>query len=233
MTNFDLEALEKALSSKERKPRQDLSLKSALSKRDLWNEAVRLADEMDTIYGRKLRTRHHGDSYYIYSGSLVRNGFRHNDIDDVPRPVFEKLVANGRRALKDYHDMVHKLIIENPEIALEANLEGKTGSGVLNFAYNKRMEQIDITFRSRVMCPTGNIYLNLPITLKTPLGEEFVISVNWWSYRRHPSVNGIERYPKKPQEMVKLVHFLTYFEQVVREINRQLDEIEIRKEVKR
>jgi len=233
MTNFDLEALEKALSSKARKPRQDLSLKSALSKRDLWNEAVRLADEMYTIYNRKLRTRHQGDSYYIYSGRLIKNDYRHDDINNVPRPVFEKLIANGRRVLKDYHDMVNKLVMENPDVALEANLEGKTGNDVLKFAYNKRIEQIDNIFRSRVVCPTCNLYLNLPVTLRPPLGEEFRISVNWWSYRRYPSVNGIELYPKKPQEMAKLVHFLTYFEQVEREINRQLDEIEIRKEVSR
>jgi len=182
MTNFDLEALEKALSSRERKPRQDLSLKSALSKRDLWNEAVRLADEMYAIYNRKLRTRHRGDSYYIYSGRLIMNDYRHDDIDNVPRPVFEKLIANGRRVLKGYHDMVNKLVMENPELALEANLEGKTGSDVVKWAYNKRINQIDNIFRKRVVCPTAGAYFNLPIRLKTPLGGEFMISVNWWSY---------------------------------------------------
>jgi len=226
--DFDLDALEKALSSKGRKPRQDLSLKSALTKRELWNEAVKLADEMYTVYNRKLRTRCQGDSYYIYSGRLIKNEYICNDIDNVPRPVFEKLVANGRRVLKDYHDMVNKLVMENPEIALEANLEGKTGNDVLRFVYSKRIKQIDNIFRSRVVCPTVGVHFNLLIGLKLPLSDKFSITVNWWSYRRYPSISGIELRAKKPQEMAKLVHFLTYFEQVEREINRQLDEIEIK-----
>jgi len=229
--DFDLDALEKALSSKSRKPRQGLSLSPALSKRELWNEAVKLADEMYAVYYRKLRTRHQGDSYYIYSGRLIRNEYICNDIDNVPRPVFEKLVTNGKRTLKDYHDMVNKLVVENPEVALEASLEGKTGSNILRFAYKKRIEQIDSIVRNRVICPTAILYFNLPVRLKPPLGEEFSISVHWYSYQRCPMVSGIELCAKKPQEMARLVHFLTYFEQVEREINRQLDEIEIKKEV--
>jgi hypothetical protein len=233
MTEFDLEALEKALGSKGRKPRQGLSLKQPRSKQELYEEAKRLAKEYDDVYSKYLYTRHKGDSYWIMHGELRRDRYyRVDDIDKVPIQVFEQLVANGRRRLKDYHEMLNRVIQENPEIALEANLEGKTNSELLRFAYRKRLDQIDEVITRRVKTPQVAMYLSFNIWLEPPLGQHFTISVNWWSYRvRSVTVSGVELYPKKPNEMAKLVHFLTYFEQVIEQVNQQLDEIEIKKEV--
>lgn len=234
MTNIDISALEKALSSKGRQPKKDLSPKPGLSKRALLDEAIKLAEDVNSIYSRNLRTRHAGESYSIQYGDLHSGGYRRTDkIEDIPCQVFEQLVANGRRLLKDYHGMIDQVIQLNPELALEANLEGQTGSDVLRFAYDRRIEQIGKLLSSRVVSPEVSLSLQFKdLVIKAPLGKEFEISIDYW-IGRSVTVGGVSLYSRKRDDMIRLAQFLTYFEQVETEINRQLDTIEIKKEVTR
>lgn len=230
MQEFDLAALEKALFTKSRKPRQDFTLKPGLSKQALYDEAKRLAKEYYGIYRKNLGTRHRGQSYMIVYGQLRQGRYSQiGDIEQVPTAVFEKLVVNGRFHMKSYHDASNTVIMQNPEIALEANLEGKTNNEVLNFVYGKRLKQIEQLLTQRVSSPEAVMHLNFDITMKPLLGQPFLVTVSHWT-TRSARVDGIESYPKSEVEMVKLVHFLTHFEQVVDELNRQLDKVEIRKE---
>lgn len=232
MTEFNISALEQALSSKGRQPKKDLP-KLGLSKRELLDEAIKLAEDVRSIYSRNLRTRHAGKSYYIQYGNLHSGRYREDKIEDIPRQAFEQLVANGRRLLKDYYGMIDHVTQLNPELALEANLEGQTGSDVLKFAYGRRIEQIDKLLSSRVVSPEVSLFLRFKdLMVKPPLGKEFEISIDYWT-GRSATVGGIDLYSRKRDDMMRLAQFLTYFEQVLDEINRQLDEIEIKKEVTR
>lgn len=231
MTEFDLSTLERALSSKGRKPRQDLSLKPALSKRELWDEALRLGREMDHIYSRNLWVRCQGATYRVRYGELLTGCYKRVDIDEAHYEVLERLVANGRKRLKNYHDMVNQVIQECPVLALEANLEGHSGSTVLEFIYDKRLEQILTVLHQRISSPKETLFINLSIMMRPPLGTEFAVAIKGWLNRSSVIVEGIELRAKTPAEIAKLVHFLTYFEQVIDGMNRQIDNIEIKKEV--
>ena len=228
--DIDLSELEKALSFKGRQHKEKVSpIKPGLSKQQLLDEAVKLASDVNHIYSRRLSTRVAGKSYYIDSGDLYQGGYRRQS-EDVPLQVFEQLVANGKRLLKDYHEITEQVIQMNPGLALEANLEGKTGSKVLQFAYDRRINQIGALLNSRVSSPTVDLFLRFAkLVVKAPLGKEFEVYVDWWGGA--PSLRGVSLYDKNKNGMARLAHFITYFEQVESGIKRQLDTIEIKKEV--
>jgi hypothetical protein len=231
MTEFDLDALEKALSSKSRQPRQSLSLGPAKSKQELFDEAKKLASELYSVYHKTLRTRYRGDSYCVryWEGSLRRNDIKLNDISNVPIQVFENLVSNGRRYLKDYHNMVNTLVTQSPELALEANLEGKTGTEVLQYVYSKRLDELDKIIRSRILSPEAELYIHCDMWFESST-PQFKLTISGWLHRSGSvSVSGVELHPKKPEDMAKLFCFLNHFDDVVKELKRQIDAIKINK----
>lgn len=231
MESFDIAALEKALSTKGRHPKEDVSIKPGASNQQLLNEAIRLGEDVQRIYSRDLSTRVAGESYSIEYGNLYQGNSRWDKTEGIPRRVFEQLIKNGKRLLKDHFKTVEQVIQLNPGLALEANLEGKTGSKVLQFAYDRRVEQINALLESRVSALSGmRLYLEFKIEMQPPGGEPFGISISHWN-SRYPSVSGIEVNANNAENRVRLVCFITHFEQVEREINRQLDMIEIRKEM--
>lgn len=230
METFDLSSLEKALSPKGRQSKKDLSPKPGLSKQELLDEAKRLAEDVNSIYSRPLRTRHAGDSYYIQYGDLHGSGSRW-EIKDVPRQALEQLVVNGRRLLKDYYQMIEEVTQLNPELALEANLEGKTRGNILSFTYHRRIKQLEELLNSRVESPEVGLRLSFGgLVVKPPSGNGFEISVDWW-VGRQAIVSGVFLNPRHKDDMIRLNHFLTYFEQVLDGVNRQLGKIKIKKEV--
>lgn len=227
---FNLAALEKALSPKGRQPRQNLTPTSSLSKQALLDEAINLASDVQAIYSRDLRTRHAGVSYRIRN-RFVSAGYYHAlKIEDVPRQVLQRLVTNGRRLCKNYYQIIDRVVQLNPGLALEANLEGKTGYDVMRFVYDRRLDQIGTLLHSRILSPEVNLLLTFrALKVQPPLGEGFEISIDW-AMRGQPLVSGVSLSARTETEMIRLVQFLTYFEQVTNEMNRQLNTIVIRKE---
>jgi hypothetical protein len=229
MTEFNLDALEKALSSKSRQPRQSLSLGPAKSKQELFDEAKKLASELWNVYNKKLRTRYRGDSYYIpyWDGSLRRNDNGVDDIRNIPIQVFENLVNNGRRLLKDYHNMVNTLVMQSPELALEANLEGRSGTEILSYIYSKRLDELDRIIRSRILSPEADVYVKCDMWFESSI-PQFRVTVSGWVHQsRGVSVSGVELHPKRPEDMAKLLYFLSHFDGVVDQLNKQIDKIKI------
>jgi hypothetical protein len=229
MTELDLSALEKALSSKSRQPRQSLSSSTPKSKHELFDEAKKLACELHEVYHKKLGTRYQGDSYYVayWDSSLRRNNDPVGDITNVPIQVFKNLVNNGIRWLKDYHNMLNILVTQFPELALEANLEGKSGSELINYIYFKRIGELERIIRSRILSPEGDILVKCDVWFENSV-PQFHVSVSGWLHQsRGVSISGIEQRPQHPEDMAKLLYFLGHFNEVADQINKQIDKITI------
>jgi hypothetical protein len=230
VSEFNLDALEKVLSPKGRQLRQSLSLKPAKSKQALYDEGKKLAKELYDVYAKKvLRTRYQGESYYIhhYTGLLYRNEFD-VDVNSVPIQVLENLVNNGNLLLKDYHNMIDTLVIQLPELALEANLEEKSGSEVLRYIYFKRLDELDKIVKYRILSPEANIYITFDMWFESPAPQS-KLTVTGWLHQGRMNIDGIELYPKNPTGVSKLIYFLTNFDKVVDQVNKQIDKIKIKK----
>lgn len=225
---FNLGALERALTTKERKPK--LKLKP-YSREELLSQVKRMAEELDKLSMRNLSTRY-DDSSWKYVGRFYQDGYRKED-DEAPLQVLERLVVNGQKRLKPYHDMINHIVMTNPELALEANLEGRTGFEVLSYAYNQRIEQIDEYLRSHIVIspPHGPaIFIKFGIELGMG-GETLGLSINGWLHHPGISIDGVSPYPKKKKEMDGLIFFIQNTDKVIAEIGRQISQIEIKKEV--
>ncbi|MCD6390532.1 MAG: hypothetical protein J7L92_00840 [Dehalococcoidia bacterium] len=220
--DIDLGALENALSSKAKKTRKGSAIKG--SKQELFEEAKILAKELLGVYSKKLRTRHQGKTYYV-SGDHLRIGYweRVDDINEVPHIVFERLVTNGRKWLKDYHEATARVIKDNPSLALEANLEGKTNMDILQYAEDKIRDEITQLIQGRIKAPGINrIFFRFLVSLS---GYPINISGSLDGYFY---VDDIDFKPKDPSSADMVIKFINHFEEVKEQINRQIDGIMIK-----
>lgn len=224
MTEFNLDALEQALKPRERK--KGLKLE-AYSREELIYQVKRMAGELKQLNMKELKTKHDGESWeFEENNNCFICGYRRQDDDDIPIEVLKRMVANGQKKLKSYHDMIDHLVVSNPEIALEANLEGKSGTEVLGYAYGKRVKQIQDYIDSYIVVPRyGNtrLFIRLNVNL-----DVLNLEMNYWIGEGGISLGGVALNPTNQEEGQKLLFFLTNFDKVLAGIDRQLSKIKIK-----